>query len=404
MSAGFFLLMMGLVIYAGVVGSWIYETRRIPDVLILILLGLLLGPVLGLVPAAALGPWMPFVGSIALSLILFEGGLDLDFEQMVSRTGLAFMLATITFFTSMISVAALYHWLAGAAWAESFLVGSVLGCVSSAVILPVTHKLRAPAEVKTAINLEAAFSDMWGVVITLVLLRVTGVGFDPGQTVNALIGSFTTAVIGAALFGAAWLWALERLKASPFAYMMTLAAVFVLYGLTELAHGSGPVAVLSFGVILTNAPEIAAVFRRKYKFTLDETIRRFNTEVTFFARTFYFVYLGLVVSLQSFDLSFLAVTFAIFAALTVCRIAVVRGSGLAAPVERPYELAYLAMIPRGLTSAVLAGMVNAAGRSDGGLILELTFAVILLTNFLMSFLVYRFENLSPEPAAGVAQS
>ena len=391
-SAGFFLLMMGLVIYAGVVGSWIYETRRIPDVLILILVGLLLGPVLGFVPAATLAPWMPFVGSIALSLILFEGGLDLDFDQMLHRTGLAFTLATVTFFSSMAAVALLFHWLANAPWDESILAGSVLGCVSSAVILPVTQKLRIPDEVKTALNLEAAFSDMWGVVITLVLLRVTGVGFEPGHTINALIGSFTTAVIGAAVFGAAWLWALERLKASPFAYMMTLAAVFVLYGLTELVHGSGPVAVLSFGVILTNAPEIAAVFGRKYKFTLDETIRRFNTEVTFFARTFYFVYLGLVVSLQTFDLRFAAAALAIVGALLICRIAVVRGSSLVSPDERPFELGYIAMLPRGLTSAVLAGMVFVAGRSNTGLILELTFVVILTTNLLMTLLVYRFER------------
>lgn len=392
MSAGLFLLMLGFVIYSGVVGSYIYEKRRIPDVLILILLGLILGPVLRLVPAETLGPWMPFVGSIALSLILFEGGLDLDFQQMVHRTGLAFALATATFFGSMLATAGLVHWVSGAGWVESFLVGSVLGCVSSAVILPVTQKLNAPSDVKTALNLEAAFSDMWGVVITLVLLRLTGTAFDPGQTVNALIGSFATAMLAAAAFGVAWLWALERLKESPFAYMMTLAAVFVLYGLTELAHGSGPVAVLSFGVILTNAPEIAAVFGRKYKFTLDETIRRFNTEVTFFARTFYFVYLGLVVSLRSVDLRFLATTAAVFSALLAVRAVVVRGSSLAAPVERPYELAYVAMIPRGLTSAVLAGMVYNAGRSETGLILELTFAVILLTNVLMTMLVYRFER------------
>lgn len=399
MSAGFFLLMMGLVIYAGVVGSWFYETRRIPDVLILILMGLLLGPVLHLVPAASLGPWMPYVGSIALSLILFECGLDIDFDQMLNRTGLAFALSTVTFLVSMAAITFLFHWLVKATWLESALVGSALGCVSSAVILPVTHKLHAPDEVKTALNLEAAFSDMWGVVITLVLLRVTGVGFDPGHTVNALIGSITAAVIGAVFFGMAWLWALERLKESPFAYMMTLAAVFVLYGLTELVHGSGPVAVLSFGVILTNAPEIAALFGRRYKFTLDETIRRFNTEVTFFARTFYFVYLGLVVSLHSFNLRFLAVTLAIVGALTVCRIAVVRGSSLVSPGERPYELAYIAMIPRGLTSAVLAGLVYAAGRSDSGLILDLTFVVILITNFLMTLLVYRFER-DPRAAAG----
>lgn len=400
MKPGLFILLLGFVIYAGVVGSWVYEKRRIPDVLILIVIGLIMGPILKLVPAGALSPWMPYVGSIALSLILFEGGLDLDFDHIVTRIASAFLMATGSFFLSLAFIAFIYRWFTGDPWSECLLVGSVLGCVSSAVILPVSQRLRAPVEVKTTINLDSAISDMWGVIVALVILRVTGDYFDPGQAVNAVIGSFTTAVVGAGVFGMVWLWALERLKESPFAYMMTLAAVFVVYGLTELVHGSGPIAALTFGLVLTNAKEIAALFGRKYKFTLDDTIRRFNTEVTFFARTFYFVYLGLVVTIGSFDLRFFGLAVGVLGAIVVCRALIVRLSSSIVPTERPFELAYLAMVPRGLTSAVLAGLVYAAGRPSGGVILELTFAVILATNILMTWLVYRYDQVAPKmPAA-----
>ncbi|PIR18796.1 MAG: sodium:proton exchanger, partial [Elusimicrobia bacterium CG11_big_fil_rev_8_21_14_0_20_64_6] len=105
MNPGLFILLLGFVIYAGVVGSWVYEKRHIPDVLILIVIGLIMGPVLKLVPAGALSPWMPYVGSIALSLILFEGGLDLDFNHIVTRIASAFLMATGSFLLSLSFIA-----------------------------------------------------------------------------------------------------------------------------------------------------------------------------------------------------------------------------------------------------------------------------------------------------------
>ena len=191
---------------------------------------------------------------MALGLILFEGGLDLDLEQIIQRFGFAFLLAAGAFFISAFLIAVVYKVLTHSSWIHGLLLGATLGCVSSAVILPVASMLNIPDNVKTTIHLEAALSDMLGVVMTLVLIRLAPMAaFDAGHAFNAVIGAFTTAIVGAVAFGMLWLWVLSRLKESPFSYMMTLAAVFVLYGFTELVHGSGPMAALTFGVVLTNA-------------------------------------------------------------------------------------------------------------------------------------------------------
>ncbi len=397
LDSGFFLLGLGAILYIGVISSNLFEKYKIPDVMILILMGLILGPVLHLISPALLTPWMPIVGAIALSLILFEGGLDLDFDQILTRFGLSSVLAFGSFIATMGLITLVYRFSTGDTWMHSLLLGSTLGCVSSAVIIPVSNHLNIPQAVKTTINLESALSDMFGVVLTLVLIRIEPTShFEPGHLVNSIIGSFTTAIIGGLVFGAVWLWALDRLRQSPFSYMMTLAAVFVLYGLTEMVHGSGPMAVLTFGAVLPNADNIAKLFGRKFEFVLDDKIKQFNTEGTFFARTFFFVYLGLVVSFRSFNWHFLLVLIGIFSAIIVCRYLVVKTAIRFYFVkEAPYESTYLAMIPRGLTSAVLVGMVQAQVPGTQQF-LEYAFTIILLTNALMTLWVYRNEASQSE--------
>ena len=401
MSAGPFLLMLGVVLYLGVVGSYLFERYKIPDVLNLILIGLVLGPLLHLFDARLLTPWMPVVGAVALGLILFEGGLDLELDNVIERFGLSFTLATGTFLATAGLIAVVFRSMTGSDWIHSLLLGTTLGCVSSAVILPISSILTIPENVKTSINLEAALSDMWGVVLTLSLIRLVPLEqVDHGQMVSALWSAFSIAIVGAGIFGALWLIVLDRFRESPFSYMMTLAAVFVLYGLTELVHGSGPMAALTFGAVLTNADKIAKLLHRKFKFVLDEKIRWFNTEVTFFARTFFFVYLGLVVSFTSFNFKFIIVLAVIMAAILLSRFfAVTVTTMFAYKKEAPYSAIYLSMLPRGLTSAVLVGMVQARV-PDTDAFLEYAFAVILLTNILMTWWVYRHERRGPVKTFG----
>ena len=393
LHSGAFLLGLGIVIYAGIFSSYIYERFKIPDVLNLIFIGILLGPVFHVVNPNFLKIWMPLVGAIALSLILFEGGLDLDVDQIIDRFGLAFALATGTFLLNVTLISLIFKLLTASTWLHSLLLGTVLGCVSSAVILPVTSIMNIPEKLKTTVNLEAAFSDMWGVVLTVVLLRLSHApDVSAGHAFNSIVGAFTVSVILALIFGLLLLWALDRLKKSPFAYMITLAAVFALYGLTELLHGSGPMAALAFGVVLTNADRIAQFFRKKFKFELNDNIRLFNKEVTFFVRTFFFVYLGLVVSFKNLNMSFFSVSGSILIAILISRYVVVLLSlYISDQQDLKNKSVYLTMIPRGLTSAVLVGVVQAELESTE-YFMSYAFAVILLTNILMTAWVWKIEK------------
>jgi cell volume regulation protein A len=182
--------------------------------------------------------------------------------------------------------------------------------------------------------------------------------------------------------------------------------VFVLYGATEMVHGSGPMAVLTFGVFLTNADKAAALFGREFRFVLDERIRSFNTELTFFARTFFFVYLGLVVTLHDLDRVALEVAALSFLVVLVSRAAAIGVLRRTDPGAAEHAPLLAALVPRGLTSAVLAGFVWESGLPGGSRFMVLAFALILLTNFYMTWRLFVLERAvppGPEPDGKMAQ-
>lgn len=97
-------LLVGVIIGIGFVGSLFFERTRIPDLLSLVVIGILMGPVFGLVDASQLDTMAPYVGALALMIILFEGGLNLDFEKIVTQLVPAFLLTVSVFAFSMISL------------------------------------------------------------------------------------------------------------------------------------------------------------------------------------------------------------------------------------------------------------------------------------------------------------
>jgi len=110
---------------------------------------------------------------------------------------------------------------------------------------------------------------------------------------GSLATAFSIAIVIGVFFGVFWLVVLTRLYGKPFSYMITLAALLLLYGGVEYVKGSGAMAALIFGIVIGNKEEFGNFFRIKTKFHLDERIIQFNSELSFLMRTFFFVLLGL---------------------------------------------------------------------------------------------------------------
>lgn len=100
---------IGMIIVMGFLGSLSFEKTKVPDVLILLGIGVLLGPVFRVVSPEGLAHFAEYFGSLALMIILFEGGMDMDIDKLIKELGTAFLLVSISFVLSAASIAGYFY-------------------------------------------------------------------------------------------------------------------------------------------------------------------------------------------------------------------------------------------------------------------------------------------------------
>ena len=164
---------------------------------------------------------------------------------------------------------------------------------------------------------------------------------------------------------------------------MTLAMIFLLYGIVEAVGGNGGIAVFIFGLALGNARRIVAVINVDGDWGIDEEIVRVQGEITFLVRTFFFVYVGSIISVSGVTLSLLAASVAIVVLLYLVRAA---SSRLVVGEDNGV---IAGMMPRGLAAAVLAGLPAASGLVIVGF-QQIAFLVIIATNVVATASVILF--------------
>lgn len=241
------------------------------------------------------------------------------------------------------------------------------------------------SETKALLNLESALTDSAAIVVTFFLLG----SFAPGggSIVDLFVGVSATllfSTIIALVLGIAWLELLKTLKERAYSYIITLAVVLGLYSVVEFAGGAGPVAALVFGIVLRNGKELSAHLPIKTNFVLDERIRRFHSEVTFFLKTFFFVYVGILFSVENLTLPLIAFSLAILGLLVAARVVAVKFLVVLRPEEREDQDILAIMMPRGLTSVVLASIVVSTLTADVTFLVDVAFTVIVLSNIVVT--------------------
>jgi potassium/hydrogen antiporter len=394
MSSAVVIGAVGFLIFLAHLLAKLFEKTRVPDVLALVLAGLLLGPVLDIVRPEHFGKVGGVFATLTLIIMLFEGGLDLDFATLGRSLVRGSWLTVLNFTVTAAVVTALSMSCFGLSWLEGLLMGAILGGTSSAVVMPLVDELPLQERSRAVLILESTFSDVLCIVGTLALLQVhkahgapDGWAAVPSQVVSSFL---MAALLGGAagLFWSSMLRQVHRLENGTFT---TPAFVFVVYGLTELLGWSGAIAALAFGVVLGNVEHMPQFKRwtalRPIK--LDQLERTFLSEIVFLLKTFFFVYLGTSIRLDDsgYVLAGVFLTGAIFA----LRLPVVRLS-----LDRTFPAADASlaavMTPKGLAAAVLAGLPLAAGVPNGESIQNIVYSVVLFSVVATSLLCFLVEK------------
>jgi len=394
METALVILSVGLLVFLAHFFSALFQKTRIPDVLPLLLLGFLGGPILHWVTPAAFGKVGGVFTVVALVILLFQSGLGLRPADLKGSFWDGLKLTLFHYLMTMPLVALLARAFLGLTWLEAAVLGSILGGTSSAVVIPMVERIRLGGAAKTSLLLESTFSDVFCIVGTLGLLNaVKGPGLQVGVlTGEALLSFLLAGVIGGAC---AFLWSLvlglvHRLENSAF---MTPAFVFILYGGVELAGYSGAIAALSFGVVLGNISSLPLLGRWEAlrPVTLKGTEKEFFSEIVFLLKTFFFVYIGLSLKLDNLFLFWGGIGFVLF--LFALRMAVVWIS-LSRKASAWDASVAAVMNPKGLAAAVLAGLPLKAGLAGGATIQSVVYAVVLFSIVGSALLVFLL-NFSP---------
>lgn len=364
-----------------------FDRTRVPDVLVLMLLGIVVGPVFGWSGPEAFGTSGRVLTTIALAVILFESGTTLDLPQIRRSAGSTMRMALTTAAITVLLVGVGVRFLLDLPWLSALLVGTITSGTSSAVVIPMVRSLRLREAAGTLLILESALTDVTSIVLTFALLQAAtqgavDVGRMVGQTLSALVFAAAIGVAG----GVGWLMVWDRVRRLPTTIFTTLAGAFILYGTAEVLGFAGAIAVLAFGVTLANHRHLplASFQRGRALVGVTPTESDFYREIVFLLKTFFFVYLGLSMRFESPQ---------VFLTATLVMLAVYAGRLLLTPLLAPRgstraEGAILGvMVPKGLAAAVLAGLPAEAGIAGGDTIQAVVSAIVLVSIVLTAGLI-----------------
>jgi len=371
-SAPILLLAASVVIILGVLGEAFFKKTGIPDILFLMVLGIIIGPVLGIIQPEAVLEIVPYFAAVALIIIMFDGGLNLHIGKVLKTAHFAIILVIVGFALSVGIVAGLAHYGLGWEWIDSILLGTIVGGSSSIIVFGLVQKIRISDDAKSMLSFESALTDIFAVIIAFVLFEAALSGEFSLDLLGVTIGK--AILVGLVLgfgVGIPWMFVISKLKNAQHSYMLTIGMVFLLFFLATSFGESGALTALVFGLMLGKKTYFSRLL--KVKFPEDTIDNSLHNQVTFLVRAFFFVFVGLLASFAQLEY----VIFGIVAAIGIYigRIIITK-SVLVRGFSRLDKRVTSVMIPRGLAAAVLATFPLSMGLPNAEAYPQIIFFVI----------------------------
>jgi cell volume regulation protein A len=249
----------GTLMTASVLFSRASHRIGVPIALLFLLIGMLAGSE-GIAGIAFDDYHFAFrLGSLALALILFDGGLNTPLAALRRTWAPASVLATAGVVLTALAIAVPAHWW-GLAWPQALVLGAVVSSTDAASVFAVLRGsgLQLKRRIGTTLELESGLNDPVAVILTVALSAnlVSAAEVDPARLaleIGRELGLGAVLGVGIGLGGR------ELLRRNPLPSgglypALTLALALLAYGVTTLLHGSGFLAVYLAGMILGNAP------------------------------------------------------------------------------------------------------------------------------------------------------
>ena len=382
-SANQLMELVGLIIVAGLIFGKISEIIKMPDVVLYILAGIILGPsLLNWINIDTYPVENQLILSFGAAYILYDGGREIDFKILNKVKMSVSLLATAGVLISTVIVGYVAAKVFNIPVYYGLLMGSVIASTDPSVLVPLFKSMNISNKLKQTIISESAFNDAAGAVITFSLIGIIlGGEFSLSQSVMQLVKSIAGGVLIGVVAGyLSHLFVDEKkfgiLRDHPAELM--IATVTGAYLISDRFGFSGFMAVFVVGMFCGN--------KKVFDFWIPEhsfqTHLRFKEVFTVLLRMMIFVILGTQLVFEN-----------LFGNLTPALIVVAVLIFIARPVSVIFsmiadrkaqwkwqEVVYMMWVREtGVIPAALSGMILTMGVDHADIISSVTFATILIT-------------------------
>jgi len=376
----------------GVGSQWIAWRLRMPAIVLMLVAGILIGPVLGIFdPARDIGPLMGPMISIAVAIILFEGGLSLNFHTLQDAVGgvrrLVYIGAPLGWLMSALSL----HYVAGLSWSSSAVFGGIMIVTGPTVIAPLLRTARLSRRPATLLQWEAILNDPIGALAAVLAFEVV-IALNTATTASeAMLELFIGAAVATAAGVAAGIGLSRAFKRGWVPEYMKVPVLFALLlgvfaASDAVLHESGLLAVTIMGIVIANS-----------KLPSYEEMRRFKEHATVLLVSGVFILLAAGLDVEALgNLDWRAAAFVAVVVLVARPVTVfisLIGSGI------PFREKLLVALtgPRGVVLVAVAGLFGerllSLGFEDAALIAPLAFALVAVTVVVNGFPLAPFARL-----------
>jgi cell volume regulation protein A len=368
-----FLLVGSAVTLLAILAVRVSSRSGLPSLLLYLLMGVALGES-GLGIGFEDAELAHALGFAALVVILAEGGLTTNWEEIRGSMPLGVALATIGVAVSVTVVALASHYVLGLSWQVAVLLGAVTSATDAAAVFSVLRVVPLPKRLTGTLEAESGLNDAPTVV--LVTLVSTGAVAEEGPFVVAVIIVFELVagvLIGLGVgFGGAWLMRRAALPASGLYPLAVMSLAFLAYAGGAALHASGFAAVYVAALVLGNSelPHRSAT-------------RSFSEGLAWLAQIGLFVMLGLLLSPGRITLEI--VGFAVVAGLVLTLVARPLSVLASAIVQRMSmrEMAFLSIAGlRGAVPIVFTTIPLAEGVDGAEQLFDIVFVMVIIFTLL----------------------
>ena len=262
------------IIILGIFAQWLAWRAKLPAILPLIIIGLIVGPIStdftddhskwlepiynastgkGIFP----GQILFYFVSLAIGVILFEGGLTLKLKEVKGLRSVILNLISIGSLVTFIGAGIATHFIMGLNWSISFLISALIIVTGPTVIAPILRNVPLSRNIGTVLKWEGILIDPIGALVAVLVFEFVASGGDGHFTSHVAIQFGKIVLIGASIgFTSAYgLYYLIKQKLIPH-YLLnvfTLALVLCVFVASDsMAHESGLLAVVVMGMVLGN--------------------------------------------------------------------------------------------------------------------------------------------------------